>query len=143
MAKVQNSVNIESQTGRISSKSDLCFRQKHIRDEQGRVLHTGVQELYRCENPRDWKKTPALGAEKVHFDLWTEACRRAALESKPDHPNYESWRERWRNQLQTPDPLCEPNKKTRRKQCYYQFDCFVRVAILWQLRKELNCTFHQ
>jgi len=127
---------LRSVHGELVKHSGVIFRVKNAHDENGQVIHEGKQEIYKVVHPRDFRKTPPVGEEQQHFNLWTEACRRAALEMQPDHPRYEYWRERWRAQLKTPDPLCEVNKKTKRKQCYYQFDCFVRVAILWELRKK-------
>lgn len=124
--------------GEVIKHSGIIFRVKNAHDEAGQVIHEGKQEIYKVVHPRNFTKTPPQNEEKQHFDLWTEACKRAALESQPDHPRYPYWRERWRAQLHAPDPECEPNKKTGRKQCYYQFDCFVRVAILWELRKQVN-----
>jgi len=121
--------------GEIIKHSGIIFRVKNAHDENGQVIHEGKQEIFKVVHPRDFNKTPPQNEEKQHFDLWTEACKRAAQEMQPDHPRYNYWRERWRAQLHTPDPECEPNKKTKKKQCYYQFDCFVRVAILWELRK--------
>lgn len=137
MAIITTIYPIQTIQGEIVHQSGIVFRKKHVRDEHGRVIHEGKQECYKVLHPRDFDKTPPQNEEKVHFDLWTEACRRAAIESQPDHPRYTYWRERWRNQLHTPDPQCPPNKRTKKKQSYYQFDCFVRVAILWQLRLEL------
>jgi len=138
MAKFTSALIFEKMTGRFSSFSDFIMRLKHARDEEGNIIWTREQEIFKRMHKRDWKKTPAKGEEKVHFDLWTEACKRAAKEMQPTHERYAYWRERWRAQLHTPDPECEVNKKTKKKQCYYQFDCFVRVAILWELRKQVN-----
>ena len=57
-------------------RKGIINRQKKYRDERGRVIHEGRQEAYKVKNPRDWKKTPAQGAELAHHNRWREACLR-------------------------------------------------------------------
>ena len=59
-------------------RKGIINRQKKYRDERGRVIHEGRQEAYKVKNPRDWKKTPAKGAELAHHNRWREACLRTA-----------------------------------------------------------------
>ena len=54
----------------------IIHRQKQFRDERGKVIHEGRQEAYKVKNPRDWKRTPAQGAELAHHNRWREACLR-------------------------------------------------------------------
>lgn len=58
------------------AQKGIINRQKKYRDEYGRVIHEGRQEAYKVKNPRDWKKTPAQGAELAHQNRWREACLR-------------------------------------------------------------------
>ncbi len=137
MALVTNLHPVDTIQGEIVHHSGFIFRRKHAHDENGRVLKAGKQECFKVVHPRDFEKTPPQGREKEHFDLWTEACRRASKEKNPDHPRYSYWRERWRAQLQQPDPACPIDPKTKAKKSYYQFDCFIRTAILWKLRESV------
>ena len=57
-------------------RKGIINRQKKYRDERGRVICEGRQEAYKVKNPRDWKKTPAKGAELAHHNRWREACLR-------------------------------------------------------------------
>lgn len=57
-------------------RKGIINRQKKYRDERGRIIHEGRQEAYKVKNPRDWKKTPAKGAELAHHNRWREACLR-------------------------------------------------------------------
>jgi len=127
---------VDSIQGEIAHHSGFVFRKKHAHDEHGEVIHEGKQECYKIVHPRDFKKTPPQGREKEHFDLWKEACRRAKEEKNPEHPRYTYWRERWKAQLKEPDAECPINARSKQKRSYYQFDCFVRVAILWELRQQ-------
>ena len=42
------------------------------------MIQEGKQESYAIQNPRDFKKTPKIGAELANHTCWSEACRRAA-----------------------------------------------------------------
>ena len=57
-------------------RKGIINRQKKYRDERGCIIHEGRQEAYKVKNPRDWKKTPAKGAELAHHNRWREACLR-------------------------------------------------------------------
>lgn len=60
------------------AKNGIINRQKKYRDDRGRVIHEGKQEAYAITRPRDFKKTPKMGAELANHNLWKEACRRAS-----------------------------------------------------------------
>ena len=61
-------------TGKLNKKDKTVFRQKFARDSHGAVIRAMKKEVYVIRNPRDWKKNPAKGAEKVKQDRWAEAC---------------------------------------------------------------------
>lgn len=121
---------IETIQGEIVHHSGVIFRKKHIYDENGKVIHAGKQEIYKVIHPRDFEKKPPKGKEKEHFDQWKVACQRAKEEICPNHPRYEYWQKRWQAQLKHPDAQCP----AKHKRSYFQFDCFVRVAILWEVQ---------
>jgi hypothetical protein len=77
MAQVILNQPIAEIHGSLSKRSNIVNRQKKYR-VNGRVIHEGKQESYAIRNPRDWKKTPATGAELANQNAWQEACRRAA-----------------------------------------------------------------
>jgi hypothetical protein len=77
MAKITLNQPIAEIHGALSKRSNIVNRQKKYRIN-GRVIHEGKQEAYAIVNPRDWKKTPAQGAELANQTAWQEACRRAA-----------------------------------------------------------------
>lgn len=135
MAIVKLLYPIETIHGSIVHGSGLIFRKKHAHDEHGNILFAGKQECYRVDHPRDFNKTPRRGVEKENFDIWSEACRRTKELIQPTHPSYNYWRERWRAQLDKPDPSCPPSRKTGQPRSYYQFDCFVRVALTWEMKE--------
>ena len=59
-------------------RKGIIHRQKKYRDQNGRIIRQGCQEAYKVKNPRDWKKTPAKGAELAHHNRWREACLRTS-----------------------------------------------------------------
>jgi len=138
MAQVNMEAPVGSMTGQLT-KQGVVFRKKNIRGEKGEIIQECRQEVYKVTRPRDYKKNPPTGEEARNIELWAECCRRAKEETDIEHPKYAYWRERWESQLKKPDPMCPENKKTKTRKCYYRFDCFVRVAIRW----ELNLTSKQ
>ena len=87
--------------GALSKRSNIVNRQKKYR-VNGRVIHEGKQESYAIQNPRDWKKTPAQGAELANQTAWQEACRRAAQilqAAQPDGPTEQQLFERRLSQI--------------------------------------------
>ncbi len=56
------------------TKKGIINRQKKYRDENGRIIHEGIQEGYAVRNPRDYKKNPPQGAELEHINLFRQAC---------------------------------------------------------------------
>ena len=87
--------------GSLSKRSNIVNRQKKYRIN-GRVIHEGKQESYAIQNPRDWKKTPAQGAELANQTCWQEACRRTAQilqAAQPDGPTEQQLFERRINQV--------------------------------------------
>ena len=59
------------------SKKGVIFRQKKYRSESGAVLHTCVQEAYKVDSPRDFRKNPPKGAELANMQRFGEAHRRS------------------------------------------------------------------
>ena len=57
-------------------RNGIINRMKKYRADDGRIIHEGRQEAYKVKNPREWKKTPAQGAELAHHNRWREACLR-------------------------------------------------------------------
>lgn len=78
MARVVLSQPVAEIHGAFTKGGEIINRQKKYRDEQGRVVHEGVQESYAIRHPRDFKTNPKTGAELANHTCWTEACRRAS-----------------------------------------------------------------
>ena len=101
MAQITLNHPIAEIHGALSKRSNIVNRQKKFRIN-GRVIHEGKQESYAIQNPRDWKKTPAQGAELANQIVWQEACRRTAQilqASQPDGPTEQQLFERRNNQI--------------------------------------------
>ena len=100
MAEVKLEYPFAEIHGSVSQKG-IVNRQKKYR-VNGRVIHEGKQESYAISNPRDWKKTPARGAELANQTCWQEACRRAAQilqTAQPDGPTEQQLFERRLNHV--------------------------------------------
>ena len=78
MAKVTLEHPIAEIHGSLSKHGDIINRQKKFRDDSGRVIHEGKQEAYVITRPRNFKTTPAQGAELANQLCWREACNRTA-----------------------------------------------------------------
>ena len=74
MAEVTFIAPVAKIEGKLNQKDKTVFRKKVARDDQGRVIAEMKQEVYVVQHPRDWKKNPAKGAEKLKQDRWAEAC---------------------------------------------------------------------
>ena len=74
MAEYKTIAPVDYVTGKLNKKDKTVFRQKFTRDSHGAVIRAMKKEVYVIRNPRDWKKNPAKGAEKVKQDRWAEAC---------------------------------------------------------------------
>lgn len=101
MAQITLNHPIAEIHGSLSKRSNIVNRQKKYR-VNGRVIHEGKQESYAIQNPRDWKKTPAQGAELANQTAWQEACRRAAQilqVTQPDGPTEQQLFERRINKI--------------------------------------------
>ena len=68
MANYQTIAPLEGITGKLNKKGKTVFRQKFARDSNGAVIRPMQKEVYVIQNPRDWKKKPAKGAEKQKQD---------------------------------------------------------------------------
>lgn len=102
MAKVILDHPIAEIHGSLSKRGDIINRQKKFRDDSGRVIHEGKQEAYVITRPRNFKTTPAKGAELANQLCWREACHRAAQilqAAQPEGPTGQQLFERKLNQV--------------------------------------------
>ena len=89
MAKAELAIPFDELHGAFNKRDKVINRQKKFRDENGKVIQVGQQEIYAVKRPRDLKKNPPRGAELANISLWQEACRRAAQimqMAQPDGP---------------------------------------------------------
>ena len=128
MAEVKFIAPVEGITGKLNQKDKTVFRKKVVRDDQGRVIAEMKQEVYVVQHPRDWKKNPAKGAEKVKQDRWKEAC--AKTKAILDDPEQRAlWKERWQAQLKKAEADAPIDPCTKKRKIYIKFDCFVRAKV--------------
>ena len=132
MANYKTIAPLEGITGKLNKKDKTVFRQKVARDDQGRVIAEMKQEVYVVQHPRDWKKKPAKGAEKLKLDRWKEAC--AKTKQILDAPEQRAlWQERWQAQLKKAEPDAPIDRRTGKRKIYIKFDCYVRAKVWREL----------
>ena len=128
MANYKTIAPLEGITGKLNKKDKTVFRQKVARDDQGRVIAEMKQEVYVVQHPRDWKKKPAKGAEKLKLDRWKETC--AKTKQILDDPEQRTlWQERWQAQLKKAEPDAPVDRRTGKRKIYIKFDCYVRAKV--------------
>ena len=140
MSKAELSVGIDTLRGKLSGKgrpdSSMVMRIKSYRDDKGRVIMMGPQELYRLRM-RDYKYRPRTAAEEKQAGIWREVCREASTIVKDkEHPRYAELRERWNAQF---NGGCDAflNEGRTKKVIYGMFPVFVRMVLLKE-RKSAN-----
>ena len=132
MANYKTIAPVEGFTGKLSKKDKTVFRQKFARDSNGRVICPMKKEVYVVQNPRDWKKHPAKGAEKRKQERWSEAC--AKTKQILDDPELRAlWQLRWLAQLKKAEPDAPMDPRTDKRKIYIKFDCYVRSKIWREL----------
>ena len=130
MANYKTIAPVEGITGKLNKKDKTVFRQKIARDPDGRVICSMQKEVYVVQHPRDWKKKPAKGAEKLKQDRWAEAS--AKTKQILDDPEQRTlWQQRWQAQLKIADPDAPSDPRTGKRKIYIKFDCYVRSK-MWR-----------
>ena len=128
MANYKTIAPVEGITGKLNKKDKTVFRQKIARDSDGRVICPMQKEVYVVQLPRDWKKKPAEGAEKLKLDRWSEAC--AKTKQILDDPEQRAlWQQRWQAQLKKADLDAPIDPRTSKRKIYIKFDCYVRAKV--------------
>ena len=130
MANYKTIAPVEGITGKLNKKDKTVFRQKIARDSDGRVICPMQKEVYVVQHPRDWKKNPAKGAEKLKQDRWAEAS--AKTKQILDDPEQRAlWQGRWQAQLKKAEPDAPIDPRTGKRKIYIKFDCYVRSK-MWR-----------
>lgn len=128
MAEVTFIAPVAKIEGKLNQKDKTVFRKKVARDDQGRVIAEMKQEVYVVQHPRDWKKKPAKGAEKLKQDRWAEAS--AKTKQILDDPEQRAlWQGRWQAQLKKAESDAPIDSRTNKRKIYIKFDCYVRAKI--------------
>ena len=128
MANYKTIAPVEGITGKLNKKDKTVFRQKIARDSDGSVICPMQKEVYVVQHPRDWKKKPAEGAEKLKLDRWKEAC--AKTKQILDDPEQRTlWQQRWQAQLKKAEPDAPVDRRTGKRKIYIKFDCYVRAKV--------------
>ena len=127
MAQAELSPGIESLRGKLAGYSGFQARFKKWKDDSGRVIKVGPQEIFKRRS-RDYKRSPRTEAELAQARVWQEVCREASKIIKDkNHPRYAELRARWNAQFKGGgDPYL--NKDEEKVKIYGMFPVFVRMV---------------
>ncbi|MBQ3673719.1 MAG: hypothetical protein II928_04530 [Paludibacteraceae bacterium] len=141
MAKIKYSPGIEYVTGAFS-KQGIVQRQKHFHGPKGEVTKTARVEAYIIQNPRDFKRKPASGAELKHQTAFGEASRQAnallkAAKNGSATPEqmtiYDQMVKRFYAQKEGKPDASIPVDAHGNAKIYGAFNCFVRSVFYYDL----------
>ena len=137
MAKTTFIDPIASMSGRLNKreKRGAVMRQKHYRDDTGRVVAVGTNETYTVCRPRDYTANPPKGEELRSITLFQQAARMAADERR-DPVRLAYWEARFQAQLKHPEPDAPIDPRTRRPRIYARLHIFIHATILRSLRQQ-------
>lgn len=137
MANYKTISPVDYMSGKLNKKDKTVFRQKFAHDSNGAVIRPMKKEVYVIQNPRDWKKNPAKGAEKVKQDRWAEACAKTkAILLEPEQRAL--WQQLWQAQLKKAEPDAPMDPHTGNRKIYIKFDCYVRAKIWYELSQHVK-----
>ena len=133
MSKAELSAGLDTLRGKLSGKgrpdANMVMCIKSYRDDKGRIVMMGPQEMYRLRK-RDYKYHPRTAAEERQAGIWQAVCREASTIIKDkNHPRYAELRARWNAQF---EGRCDAflNEGRTEKVIYGMFPVFVRMVLL-------------
>ena len=135
MAEYKTIAPVDYVTGKLNKKDKTVFRQKFAHDSNGAVIRPMKKEVYVIQHPRDWKKKPAGGAEKLKLDRWSEACAKTK-QILDDLEHRALWQQRWQAQLKKAEPDAPVDRRTGKRKIYIKFDCYVRAKVWRELSEK-------
>jgi len=129
------------------SKDGTIHRRKYYRNEKGKIIGASKPEAYQILYPRNWKTNPAKGKELEHQLRFKAACaetKRILMAAKPEkYPGYtptpedlatlQYWQDRYKAQLQKPEPEAPIDPDTGRHKTYFRLDAFIRTCLLREM----------
>ena len=137
MAEYKTIAPVDYLTGKLNKKDKTVFRQKFARDSHGAIIRPMKKEVYVIQNPRDWTKNPATGAEKQKQDRWAEACSKTkAILHAPEQRAL--WQQRWQAQLKKAEPDAPIDPRSGKRKIYAKFDSYVRAKIWYELSQHVK-----
>jgi len=119
---------VDEITGAVGTRKDCVCRRKHYKiDDKGNTVE-GKKELYKVCNPRDFKKTPQVGAEKESSMAFSQA-RQLRIKVQTEMPELlEKWKAAFLRQLDTADEDSPRNTNGERKR-YVKLDNYMETKI--------------
>lgn len=140
------------------TKDGTIHRRKYYRDANGKIIGASKPEAYQILYPRNWKKNPAKGKELEHQLRFKAACAetkrilmaakylkaQATQSTNPALPSdymptpedlatLQYWQDRFKAQLQKPEPEAPTDPDTGRHKTYFRFDAFIRTCLLREM----------
>ncbi len=136
-------------------KRGIIHRQKHYKDDDGRILFIGKQEAYAVRNPRDYRKNPPQGEELRNINLFRQAnslttrilrsadytAEDLAQLPETDRTIIESlqsrvaeYKKRYKAQARKPDSQAPIDRRTHRRKQYVTLNTFIRAMLIQELK---------
>ena len=143
MAEVIYQDHVQEIRGTLT-KNGTIHRRKYYRDANGKIIGASKPEAYQILYPRNWKKNPAKGKELEHQLRFKAACaetKRILMAAKPekysdytptseDLATLQYWQDRFKAQLQKPEPEAPIDPDNGRHKTYSRFDAFILTCLL-------------
>ncbi len=141
MAQAELSPGIDRLRGKLAGYSGIQMRIKEWKDDSGRVIKVGPQEVFKRRS-RDYDRSPRTEAESAQARIWKDVCREAStIIRDKNHPRYAELRERWNAQFKGGgDPYL--NEGEEKVKIYGMFPVFVRMVILKEKKAQGQPAFN-
>jgi len=122
------------------TKDGTVHRTKMYKTPDGKIIREGVEEGYKIEHPRNYKKKPPKGDELANIQLFKQASLLTTkiLKSPECAQQRREYEDRFSAQFKHPDPLAPIDKNTRKPKQYIAFNTFVRAMVYMELKQAQN-----
>lgn len=134
MAQITFAYPVNTVRGKLGKKEKVVFRQKSSYAPNGGQVSVCAPEAYVVNNPRDWQKKPATGAELAKIQRFQQACRLTQEALAEDSADRAQWVSRWEAQLKQPEADAPLDPRTGKRKVYGRLDNYVRSQFLKQLK---------
>ena len=118
------------------TKDGTIHRRKYYRDANGKIIGASKPEAYQILYPRNWKKRILMAAKYLKAQATQSTNPALPSDYTPtseDLATLQYWQDRFKAQLQKPEPEAPIDPDTGRHTTYYRFDAFIRTCLLREM----------